>query len=107
MRDPGDGGPGGGGLRSLAAMCAELRARTAKPDPDGDSDKHLDRGVSFGTAFEGAGILHGDLTPGCAAMAESVLDALSAPAGGGDLRTRPSGTMTRWRRRCASGVIAS
>jgi len=45
----------GAGRRSLAAMCAEIRARTAKPDPDGDSEKHLDRGVSFGTTFEGPG----------------------------------------------------
>jgi Domain of unknown function (DUF222) len=79
----------GVGLRSLAAMCAEIRARTAKPDPDDDNDKHLDRGVSFDTTFEGAGVLHGDLTPECAAMVEAVLDALSAPEGGGDLRTRP------------------
>jgi len=76
-------------LRSLAAMCAEILARTARPDPEDDNDKHLDRGVSFDTTFEGAGVLRGDLTPECAAMVEAVLDALSAPEGGGDLRTRP------------------
>jgi Domain of unknown function (DUF222) len=76
-------------LRGLAAICAELRARTAKPDPDGGSDSDLDRGVSFDTTFEGAGVLRGDLTPGCATMVQAVLDALSAPAGGGDVRTRP------------------
>jgi hypothetical protein len=76
-------------LRGLAAMCAEIRACTARPDPDDDNDKHLDRGVSLDTTFDGAGVIHGDLTPGCAAMVQAVLDALSAPQGGGDLRTRP------------------
>ncbi|HMD23360.1 MAG TPA: DUF222 domain-containing protein, partial [Streptosporangiaceae bacterium] len=80
---------GGVGLRGLAAICAEIRARTARPDPDDDNDKHLDRGVSLATTFEGAGVVHGDLTPECAAMVQAVLDALSAPQGGGDLRTRP------------------
>jgi len=45
--------------------------------------------VSFDTTFDGAGVIRGDLTPQCAAMVQAVLDALSAPAGGGDLRTRP------------------
>ena len=35
------------------------------------------------TTFDGAGVLHGDLTPECAAVVGAVLDALSAPAGGG------------------------
>jgi hypothetical protein len=79
----------GADLRALAAICAEIRYRTAPPDPDDEQDKRLDRGVSFDTTFEGAGVIHGDLTPECAAMVEAVLDALSAPQGGGDLRTRP------------------
>ena len=45
--------------------------------------------MSLDTTFEGAGVIRGDLTPGCAAMVQAVLDALSAPQGGGDLRTRP------------------
>ena len=76
-------------LRGLAAICAEIRAQTAQPDPDNDQDPRLDRGVSLETTFEGAGVLHGDLTPECTAMVQAVLDALSAPQGGGDLRTRP------------------
>jgi hypothetical protein len=76
-------------LRGLAALCAEIRARTARPDPDDDNDPALDRGLSLDTTFEGAGVIHGDLTPECTAMVQAVLDALSAPAGGGDLRTRP------------------
>jgi Domain of unknown function (DUF222) len=79
----------GADLRALAAICAEIRYLTAQPDPDGGSGKDLDRGVSFDTTFDGAGVLRGDLTPECAAMVQAVLDALSAPEGGEDLRTRP------------------
>jgi hypothetical protein len=79
----------GADLRGLAAICAEIRYRTAQPDPDDDNDQDLDRGVSFDTTLDGAGVLRGDLTPECAAMVQAVLDALSAPGGGGDLRTRP------------------
>jgi Domain of unknown function (DUF222) len=78
----------GAGLRELAAICAEIRYRTAPPDPDSDNDKHLDRGLFLDTTIDGAGIIRGDLTPECAAMVTAVLDALSAPGGGGDLRTR-------------------
>ena len=69
----------GADLRALAAICAEIRYRTAQPDPDDENDKHLDRGVSFDTTFDGAGVLRGDLTPECAAMVQAVLDALSGP----------------------------
>jgi hypothetical protein len=79
----------GADLRALAAICAEIRYRTAPPDPDDDQDKDLDRGLSFDTTFDGAGVVRGDLTPECAAMVQAVLDALSAPQGGEDLRTRP------------------
>ena len=78
----------GAGLRSLATICAEIRARTAERDPD-DDDRRLDRALSLDTTFDGAGVIRGDLTPECTAMVQAVLDALSAPAGGGDLRTRP------------------
>ena len=77
----------GADLRALAAICAEIRARTAPPDPDGGPD--LDRAVSLETTLDGAGVLRGELTPECAAMVQAVLDALSAPQGAGDLRTRP------------------
>ena len=39
------------------------------------------------TTFEGAGVLSGDLTPECAAVVGTVLDALSAPAGAEDTRS--------------------
>jgi len=79
----------GADLRTLAQICAEIRYRTAPPDPHDDNDKHLDRGLSLETTFDGAGVIHGDLTPECAAMVQAVLDALSVPEGRGDLRTRP------------------
>ncbi len=79
----------GANLRALAAICAEIRCRTAPPDPDDQNDRHLDRAVFLDTTIDGAGIIRGDLTPECAAMVQAVLDALSAPEGHGDLRTRP------------------
>jgi hypothetical protein len=45
--------------------------------------------VSIDTTLDGAGVIRGQLTPECAAMVQAVLDALSAPQCGGDLRTRP------------------
>ncbi len=78
----------GADLRALAAICAEIRYRTARPDPQDEDDRHLDRGLFLDTTFEGAGLIRGDLTPECAALVTAVLDALAAPAGSGDLRTR-------------------
>ncbi len=78
----------GADLRALAQICAEIRSRTVPPDPDG-RDPALDRALFLDTTLDGAGVLRGDLTPECAAMVQAVLDALSAPAGAGDLRTRP------------------
>src|SRR3984885_11472370 len=78
----------GADLRALAQICAEIRSRTVPPDPDG-RDPALDRALFLDTTLDGAGVLRGDLTPECAAMVQAVLDALSAPQGGGDLRTRP------------------
>ena len=79
---------GGADLRSLAAICAEIRSLTAEPDPDGH-DPGLDRALTLDTTLDGAGVLRADLTPECAAMVQAVLDALSAPQGGEDPRTRP------------------
>jgi len=78
----------GADLRALAQICAEIRSRTVPPDPDGH-DPALDRALFLDTTLDGAGVLRGDLTPECAALVQAVLDALSAPAGAGDLRTRP------------------
>ena len=57
--------------------------------------------MKLATTIGGAGVVHGDLTAECAAAVAAVLDALSAPAGKEDDRTKGSGTTTRWPRRCA------
>jgi Domain of unknown function (DUF222) len=91
----------GADLRDLARICGEIREQTARPDPgpgpgpgpgnsqDGEDEEDRDRAVWVGTTFEGAGVIRGDLTSDCASMVQAVLDALAAPQGGGDLRTRP------------------
>ena len=47
-----------------------------------------DRSVKLETTFDGAGVLTGDLTPECASIVTTVLDALSAPAGAEDTRSQ-------------------
>ena len=44
--------------------------------------------LKLAATFGGAGVVHGDLTPECAAAVAAVLDALSAPAGKEDDRTK-------------------
>ena len=76
-------------LRDLTALAAEIYARSLPDAPDRDEDEAFeDRSVRLETTFEGAGVLNGDLTPECAAVVGAVLDALSAPAGAEDTRTR-------------------
>jgi hypothetical protein len=77
-------------LRDITALAAEMyeKSRPADSDDDGDPDRPFtDRSVRLETTFQGAGVLTGDLTPECAAMVTTVLDALSAPAGADDTRT--------------------
>ncbi len=82
---------GGGVLPDLAALAEEMRRRTATPDPDGPhGDEGFDeRRVRLGLTFGGAGVLEGDLTPGCAAALQAVLEALGKKAGPEDVRTAP------------------
>jgi Domain of unknown function (DUF222) len=76
-------------LRDLGAMFAEMYERARSELPDEDPDGPLeDRALRLVTTFQGAGVLNGDLTPECAAVVTAVLDALSAPAGAEDDRTR-------------------
>ena len=77
----------GASLADLARLAAEIYARSRPPDPGGPDGGFGDRSVRLETTFGGAGVLGGDLTPECAAVVGAVLDALSAPAGAGDLRT--------------------
>ncbi|MGH3234174.1 MAG: DUF222 domain-containing protein, partial [Streptosporangiaceae bacterium] len=72
-------------LPDLAALAAEIYARSLPDAPDKDKDEAFeDRSVRLETTFDGAGVLNGDLTPECAAVVGAVLDALSAPAGAQD-----------------------
>jgi hypothetical protein len=82
-------------LEDLARLAAEMyeKSRQDKPDTDGDGDgdgpgaAFDDRAVNLATTIGGAGVIHGDLTPECAEFVQTVLDALSAPAGADDDRT--------------------
>ena len=63
------------------------RARGDLPDEDPGRDL-ADRGLKLAVTFGGAGVLHGDLTAECAEVVGRVLDALGAPAGKDDDRTK-------------------
>ena len=72
----------------LAGLAAEIYARSL-PDSEDDPEPAFEDGkVRVETTFAGAGVIAGDLTPECAAVVTAVLDALSAPAGAEDTRTR-------------------
>ena len=76
-------------LRDLAGLAGEIYARSLHDTPDnGPDDGFEDRSVKLETTFEGAGVLSGDLTPECASIVATVLDALSAPAGAEDTRSQ-------------------
>jgi Domain of unknown function (DUF222) len=97
-------------LPDLAALAAEIYARSLPDTPDDDKDEAFeDRSVRLETTFEGAGVLSGDLTPECAAVVGAVLDALSAPAGAEDTRTREQryhdGLQEAMRRLVAAGLL--
>jgi hypothetical protein len=77
------------GLQELGALAAEMYERSRADLPDEDPARAFeDRAVRLQTTFQGAGVMTGDLTPECAAVVGAVLDALSAPAGAEDTRTR-------------------
>jgi Domain of unknown function (DUF222) len=98
------------GLEELAALFGQMyeRARGDLPDQDPDRDFE-DRALKLATTFGGAGVVHGDLTPECAEMVGRVLDALSAPAGAEDTRTRDQryhdALAEAMRRLAASGLL--
>ena len=77
------------GLADLAGLFAEMYVRARGDLPDQDPDREFaDREVKLATTIGGAGVMHGDLTAECAAAVAAVLDALSAPAGKEDDRTK-------------------
>ncbi len=76
-------------LGDLAGLAGEIYARSLPGKPDEDRNEAFeDRSVRLETTFGGAGVLHGDLTPECASVVSTVLDALSAPAGAEDTRSQ-------------------
>ena len=80
---------GGLGLADLAALFAEMYVRARGDLPDQDPGREFaDREVKLATTIGGAGVMHGDLTAECAAAVAAVLDALGAPAGKEDDRTK-------------------
>src|SRR3954447_3186449 len=82
-------------VADLAALAAEMyeKSRQDKPGDGGGGDGEDpgaafdDRAVKLATTLGGAGVIHGDLTPECAEFVQTVLDALSAPAGAEDDRS--------------------
>ena len=79
----------GMGLADLAGLAGEIYARSRPGGPDEDRDQAFeDRSVRLETTFDGAGVLTGDLSPECASIVGTVLDALSAPAGAEDDRSQ-------------------
>ena len=80
---------GGLGLADLAGLFAEMYEPSRAEEPDRDKEESFeDRALRLVTTLGGAGVLHGDLTPECAAAVRAVLDALSAPADAEDTRTQ-------------------
>jgi uncharacterized protein DUF222 len=76
-------------LPELAGLFGEIYEQSRSASPDQDKDEVFDdRAVRLITTFQGAGVMSGDLTPECAEAVAAVLDALSAPAGADDDRTR-------------------
>jgi hypothetical protein len=93
----------------LAGLAAEIYARSLPGDDDDPEQSFGDRKVTVETTFQGAGVLAGDLTPGCAAVVTAVLEALSAPMGAEDTRTRGQryhdGLQEAMRRLVAAGLL--
>jgi len=100
----------GMGLPDLAGLAGEIYARSRSATPDNDEDAAFeDRSVRLETTFGGAGVLHGDLAPECAAVVGAVLDALSAPAGAEDTRSQAQrfhdGLQEAMKRLLAAGLL--
>ncbi|HEX5300096.1 MAG TPA: DUF222 domain-containing protein [Streptosporangiaceae bacterium] len=100
----------GASLRDLAVLAAEILARCHPGEPDRDQDKDFDdRSVTVQTTFQGAGVIHGDLTPECASIVGQVLDALGGLAGSEDGRSKEQryhdALQEAMRRLVASGLL--
>jgi Domain of unknown function (DUF222) len=78
----------GARMEDLAALAAEIYARSLPDSEDSSEPDFEDRQLRVETTFRGAGVMTGDLTPECGAVVTAVLDALSAPRGTEDTRTK-------------------
>ena len=90
-------------LWDLTKLAGEMFEKSRPKDPGDDDPGRAfeDRSVRLQTTFGGAGVLTGDLTPECAAVIGTVLDALSAPAGAPRIpAVMSSGITMRWKKRC-------
>jgi len=87
---PEPGQPGAGGSAAGEDPGGQPAAgRPGGDGPDDDRDEVFeDRALRLLVTFQGAGVLHGDLTPECAEIVSTVLDALAAPAGPEDTRDK-------------------
>ena len=75
----------GADLEGLARIAGEILARTAPPD--GDEGKLADRSLRLHLTFDGAGVLGGELSPDCAVIVKTVLDAFAAAHNPDDTRS--------------------
>ena len=93
----------------LAGLAAEIYARSLPADDDDPEPAFEDRQLRVETTFAGAGVISGDLTPECAAVVTAVLEALAAPMGAEDTRTREQryhdALQEAMRRLAASGLL--
>jgi hypothetical protein len=72
--------------RIAQAIYEAVMGQLPSPD-DGGGDGGKDRDLRLATTIGGAGKLHADLSPQCAALLEKVLAAFGKPVGPDDLRT--------------------
>jgi Domain of unknown function (DUF222) len=108
--DGSDDNPDGPGSDPAGAGDGPGGPGDDRDGPYGDPDDGFDdRSVRLDTTLGGAGVLYGDLTPDCASLVSTVLDALSARAGAEDTRSKAQ----RWhdalaealRRLVAAGLL--
>src|SRR5215469_10928386 len=78
---------GGADLGELATLFGEIRARTARPDTDGD-DQFGRRWLRLDNYFRGNGSLQGELTAPATAALQAVLDSLGGRVGPEDSRSK-------------------
>ena len=97
-------------LRDVTALAVEMYEKSRPQPSEDEAGRALeDRSVRLELTFQGAGVLSGDLTPECAAVITTVLDALSAPAGADDTRSHAQryhdALQEALRRLAASGLL--